>query len=271
MAVRSRALPRPFYDDWWGERRDAAHNLWAFHSALTEPRQPAGKEEENFFKEERAAAEAGEALRAVPEGVWTAAYQSCTDFDLDRGLLGAQVEAACTFATPIRFETSTGLDTFVRLWAVPHGRLLAQLAGHRSSMRRRWVDELSRGFFYLSRLLTLPEDVRADRLFIPEEELRWADVTKGQLREGTVTESIRRLLWKQSVRVRDALAQGQPLLSSLSLRRRYVLKKYWMGALALLNELERRDFDLWSRPLALPWWRRMEVYLQTVFGRTSPR
>jgi len=266
-------LPRPFYDNWWKGRREAAHALWDFHSALTDPSVPdaGGSDVDGFFETQRRAAEAGKALDVVAEPVWDAAYAACSEHDLDRELLGVQVEAARTFVGPVRFETASALDTFVRRWAVPHGRLLGQLADLRSSLRRKRIDELARAFFYLARILRLPEDVREGRLFIPEKELKWAGVAVDELREGTVSERMHRLLWKQCVRVRDALAQGEPIFARLSFRRRYVLKKYWMGALAYLNELERRDFDLWSWSRRLPPWRRFEVYLQVAFGRTSPR
>lgn len=264
---------RPFYNDWWGARRSAAHALWAFHSALTRPSLPVDEDDassvDTFFEGERGRAEAGEPLHVVPESVWTTAYEACEAHGLDRDLLGAQVDAARTFVGPIRFATSDRLDTFVRLWAVPHARLLAGLADIRSSVQRRHVDELARGFFFLGRLLTLPRDVRENRVFIPKEEVEWAGVSVDQLRGGTQAEEMQRLLWKQSVRIRDALAQGAPLMGHLSFRRSYVLKHYWMGALALLNELERRDFDLWSVPLSLSWFRRVQVWLQVVFGRTA--
>ncbi|MFO8100098.1 MAG: squalene/phytoene synthase family protein [Salinibacter sp.] len=266
---------RPFYDNWWGARRSSAHALWAFHSALTDPVVPEPQDDrpsvEAFFDEERDRAKAGASLHVVPEPVWRRAYEACRDHELDQDLLGAQVEAARTFVGRVRFASANTLETFVRLWAVPHARLLAALADLRLSAQRRHVDELARGFFFLGRLLTLPEDVQENRLFVPKEELDWADVSVGQLQDGRVTEGLQRLLWKQSVRVRDALAQGAPLLSTLSVRRKYVLKYYWMGALALLNELERRDFDLWTAPASLSWFRQSQVYLQVLFGRTSIR
>ncbi len=265
---------RPFYDNWWGERRAAADALWAFHSALVQPTVPVPADDaaavDTFFDGERTRAEAGEPLHVVSESVWTAAYEACAAQGLDRTLLGAQVEAARTFVGPIRFATAARLDTFVRLWAVPHARLLAGLAGLQSSAQRRQVDELARGFFLLGRLRTLPRDARANRVFIPTEDLEWAGVSVEQLREGTQADEMQRLLWKQTVRIRDALAQGGALMSVLSFRRSYILKYYWMGALALLNELERRDFDLWSAPLSLSWFRRLQVYLQVMFGRTAP-
>jgi phytoene synthase len=268
-------LPRPFYDQWSRSRRPAAHALWRWHSALSDP-QPLGTNgtetaQEAFFDEERTRAEAGEPMRVLREPVWAEAYEACAAHDLDRSLLAAQVEAARRLCGETRFETSAALKRFVGLWAVPHGRLLAGLAGVNLSVQLNYVDELARGFFHLAHLLRLPLDLEEGRLFVPLETLRQRDVTVGQLRRGEVDEAVQGLLWKESVRVRDALAQGRPLISVLSLRHRFALKRFWVGALELLNELERRDYDLWTHPPELSLFRRVQVYLQTLLGRSVSR
>jgi phytoene synthase len=150
---------------------------------------------------------------------------------------------------------------------VPHARLLAHLAGLTNSVQIGWVDELARGFFHLAHLLRLPADLARGRLFVPLDELRQYEVSAEQLRTGPATEGARRLLWKQSVRARDALQRGRSLADDLGLRKRYALLRYWHGALALLNELDRRDYDLWAAPIELSRLRRLEVYLLMLFGR----
>jgi len=260
-------LPRPFYDAWRPARRPAARALWHWHSALTDPSVPRGTSIDAFFDEERARAEAGDPLRLMPEETWAAAYDVCEAHGLPREWLGAQVEAARLLVGKARFEDAEALDTFVRLWAAPHGRLLAGLAGLTNSVQRSWVDELARGFFLLARLVSLPHDLANDRLFVPLDELRQYDVSPDQLQTGPATESVQRLLWKHSVRVRDALQRGRSLADDLWFWQRYALLRYWYGAIALLDDLDRRDYDLWSEPLELSRVRRFEVYLYVIFGR----
>lgn len=266
-------LPRPFYDQWGRSRRPAAHALWHWHSGLTAPTVDGNdhSDREAFFDAERERAEAGEPLRVLSESVWSDAYAACEEHDLDRSLLAAQVDAARLLVGDTRFETAAEVKRFVGRWALPHARLLAGLAGVELSIHYGYVDELARGFFHLGRLLTLPRDVRSGRLFLPMETLRQKNVTIEQLQAGTVDENVQGLLWKESVRVRDALAQGRPLIASLSLRHRFALKRFWIGALELLDELERRDYDLWSRPLDLSFARRVQVYVQTLLGRSVSR
>jgi phytoene synthase len=261
-------LPRPFYDEWSRRRRPAARALWRWHSALVEPTVPSDASVDPFFDEERTRAEAGEPLRVMPEETWSDAYEACGRHDLNREWLGAQVDAARLQCGITRFESADRLETFVRLWAVPHARLLAHLADLTNSVQMSWVDHLARGFFHLAHLVTLPADLKKERLFVPMDELRQYDVSVDQLRTGPATEAVQRLLWKQSVRVRDALQRGRSLAADLRFRQRYAFWWYWHGALALIEELDRRDFDLWSAPIGLSRFRRLEVYLHMVFGRS---
>lgn len=268
MSERStRDLPRPLYDSWPRRHRGAAHALWHWHSALVEPRVPAGEDADAYFDQQRDHAKRGKPLRVMDESTWSAAYDTCSQYGLDLDLLGAQVDAARCLHGETRFDTVEALETFVRLWALPHARLLAALAGVTNSVQIGWIDELARGFFHAGRLLSLPRDIARDQLFLPMEELRQRDVTLEQLRGGPLDEGVRRLLWKHAVRIRDALAQGRPVIRDLGFRQRYVLKRYWLGAVALVDEVERREFDLWSEPIELSLFRKTQVYLQMVFGR----
>lgn len=266
-------VPRPFYDDWPRAQTDAAHALWHWHSALVAPQAIGGDGTrlavDDFFDEERRRAAHGEPMRLLRESVWRGAFRACDRHALDYDLLAEQVGASQRLQGGVRFDTTGDLEAFVRAWAVPHARLLAGLAEVDNSWQLRHVDELARGFFHAARLITLPSDLDRGRLFLPVADLKQHDVSLDQLRSGTVDENVRRLLWKQTIRIRDALAQGKRLIRDLPFRLRYALKRWWLAALEIVNELERRDYDLWSRPLDLGLFRRLQVYLQTIFGRAS--
>jgi phytoene synthase len=265
------ALPQPLYDLWDPRLRPPIRALWHWHSALAAAQPVASNGTaaslDAFYAEERERAAEGAPMRLLREAVWEDAYAACDSFDLDRELLARQVEAAQRLHGTTRFAEASALKAFVQRWAVSHGRLLAGLAGADNTFQVGYVEELSRGFFHVRRLLTLPDDVAQGRLFLAMEDLNQAGVTVDQLRKGMVDEGMQRLLWKQAVRIRDALAQGQPLMNELSLRLRLALKFWWLAALEMVNEVERRDFDLWSEPVKLSAFRRAHVYLQTAFGR----
>lgn len=274
----SPSLPRLFYDDgpldcvWSRRKRPAARALWHWHLALTDPNLDGIDDAPSaVFKREQERVEAGDPVRIVPPSVWKDAYSACAEHGLDRTELGRQVRAAGAFHGATRFQTPEALETFVRRWAVSHGRLLAQLAGVTLSVQLAYADELARGFFHLARLLRLPADLAEDRLFLPLETLRERDVAVEQLRAGPPDEAVQRVLWREGVRVRDALAQGRPLMSALSLRHRFFLKRAWMGAVELLDVLDRRDYDLWTSPPTLTVGRKLQIYLRMLFGRSGTR
>lgn len=267
-----RDVPRPFYDHGWPRaERPAARALWHWHLHLVHARSPDGADSDAFFEEEQERIREGAPVRLVPESVWQDAYRACDVHGLAKTLLAEQAGVAGRFQGSIRFATQAELDAFVRHWAISHGRLLAQLAGAAHSWQLRYVDEFSRGLFFLGRLMELPHDVERDWLFVPYDEREQAGVSEDLLRRGEVTEGVRRLLWKQSVRIRDAFAHAQPLASELERPYRGAFKRVWLGGLELIDRLERRDYDLWDEPLTLSRWQRVQVWIHAFLGRLAFR
>lgn len=266
-------LPRPFYSEWPRSKAKAAKALWEWHSALSNPLPVGGdgtvSSVKAYFEDERERAAQTEPLRTIREGIWRSAYDAAETHDLDVSLLAEQVGAARFLQGTVRFASTSELEDFARSWVVPHARLLAELAGIDHAWLLKPVDELGRGFFYLGRFLTLPHDLDNGKLFIPISDLRQNDVSVEMLRRGTLNDGVRRIFWKHTIRIRDAFGQGQPLMKDLDFRFRIALKRWWHGALELLNEIERRNFDIWSEPIELSAYRKLQVYLMTVFGRAT--
>lgn len=275
MAHHWSDLPRPFYDDWPRDLRSAGKALWQWHLSLLEVHPPssngAGSAYGELFEDDQQRALRGEPLRLLREPVWRAAYEACEAHDLSLKLLADQVGAAKTLLGPVRFGDVQALNTFVERWAGAHTRLLAGLADATHTWQLRPVDELGRGFFFVGRLMTLPQDVTRDQLFMPRSDLEQYGVQMEQLQTGDLDAGVRKLLWKQSIRARDALGQGQSLIRDLPRMRRFALKRWWHGALEMLNYIERHDFDVWTHPPELSLFRRMQINLQALFGKAAGR
>lgn len=264
-------LPRPLCGGraWSAGRRDASEALWAWQTVLFAGRHaghPPGS-----FEEAARRVEAGEPLTLVPDDVRSAAYRACGEHDLPLALLAQQVRGAARVQPPVRFAEQGERRDMLEALVVPHGRLLANLAGARLRMQQALIDALTLGFFYTGRLVELPRDVAADRLFLPTDMLDQYDVSLGQLRRGDVNENVRRMLWKETVRARDLLARGRALLDELPWRLRYGMKRWWLGALEMLNEIEAREYDVWNQPPHLSRLHRAQVELQAFFGRAGKR
>lgn len=263
-------LPRPFYETpFRGAAREAAQALWAFHLALD--RTAARGEPPSAYEAAAAGVLAGETPALLPAEVGRAAIEAAAAHDLPLERLADQVLQAGRLDGGIRFPDAAALAAFTDGWAGAHGQLLAYLGGARLMLQERLVRELARGFFLVGRLAYLPDDLAQDRLFIPEDVLAQSGVTLEDLRAGRHDAAMQRLLWKQAVRARDALAQGLPLVDDLPRREARGLRAHWLGALEVLRLLEAQGYDVWSKPVRLGPVSRLALRLQLVFGRRAGR
>lgn len=261
-----RSYARPYETGWSSSTRPAAQAFWDWHDALAEAAVPPGPRLEEAYER----AQTGEPLRLVPDSMSTAAYDACAAHGLKRDYLAMQVRALPQHQPPVRFETGADLERFLDRWIVPHGRLLAGLVPGMNQLKRA-TDHLSRGFFYVDTVLHLPAHMDADRLYLPQDDLAQVGLSMWDLQTESTTEPVRKVLWKQMIRARDALARGHAALNRLTWRAKWRLKFWWIRTLELLNEVERRDFDVWSAPITLNRWRTAQVYLQTYIGRATAR
>lgn len=263
-------LPHPFAPDAWPPPlAEAAQALWDWHLHLYHPDIDAAPASgfEAWIREEQRRAARGEAVSIVPRAVAEAAQAACREHGLPTEWLGEQVGASVRWLGPIRFDTTAELNAFVQRWAGSHARLLAHLGGATGAWQQKPVDEMARAFFLTGRLVRLPADLAEDRLFIALEDLQQTGARQLELKAGRVSEPVRRLLWKQAVRVRDAYAQGQELAKDLSGWQRRAFNRWWLGGLEVIGEVERRGYDVWSRPVQLSSVRRFRVRLQALVGK----
>lgn len=267
-------LPQPFGRQAWPKSLStAAASLWDFHLAL-ESLDKTWEKRENatvLLEEEAARVESGKPLRVIPGDICDGAYAACSEHHLPVSLLADQVLVAVRFTQPLRFEGTLDLDRFAQQWVGSHALLLAQLAGQKGRWQRQSIGELAKAFFLTGRLCDLKRDLARDRVFFPIADLRQSGVSIDHLHEGVMSDAMRRLLWKQTVRIRDAFARGLAIGNDLAGWQRRAFRKHWLGGLYLLAEIEHRKYDLWTRPFTLSRWRKTQLQLQVLTGKTSFR
>lgn len=268
-------LYRPFSErEWPAAEREDASRLWQWHLSLRNPQMQETATGENaaFFEREAEKVRQLQPTVLVDHQLTAQVYEILERRRMPATYLADQVVASAAFATgPVRFETKGDLAEFIRLWAASHGRLLAQLADAAHTWQLPHIDDLSRGFFLTGRLLELPRDLSDGRLFIPTSELQHHGLSFERLKKGDPDEAIRRLIWRQTVLARDALASGRLISKELSPRLSRALRRWWFGCLEVLNEIERRKYDVWSRPIEISRIRRFFVLLQMQFSKAAFR
>ncbi len=261
---------KPFLRDGWsGARAEAAAAFWGWHNALREAALSDDSLDEEDFALEADRVEATLFTRLLDADRVRAAADALASFDLERSLLASQVRSAGRLTRPLDFYDAEDVRRFADSWAVPLARLLAGIAGADRTWQLPYIDALGRAFFLLGRLVDVPSDAKRSHCFFSADEMSFFGVSESDLREGPPSENVKKLLWKQSVRIRDLFAQALPLVRDLPRRQAAAFKIWWLGGLEVLNIVERRQFDVWSSPVLIGTLRRLQVRYQSRFSRLA--
>lgn len=188
-------------------------------------------------------------------------------YDLPLEWFYDQLDAAHYFYGGFKFQDAKQLKDFVNSWEAPHTYLLGKLADAAYTWQRNLLNEFAMAFFIVNGLLHLKEDLKQNRLFIPDSEMHHAEATLEQLKKGELTSGLERLLWKQTIRARDAFAQGQPLIKELDRKYRGAVKKNWLTALEYINEIEKRKYDVWTEPITLSSMQKFQIFVLSWIGK----
>jgi phytoene synthase len=121
--------------------------------------------------------------------------------------------------------------------------------------------------FQLTNILRdLKEDSLAGRCYLPLEDLRRFGVTPDELRHGGDALGYQQLMQFEVDRARQFYADAQPLLKWLSPEGRRVQKAMFRTYGGLLDEIERRKFDVQSSRVRLPRWIKWTTGVRCLVG-----
>ncbi len=262
-------IDRPFYSDpWKGDMEEAARALWDFRDAV---RLAAlgGRHRDVDWVREAARFRETRLTDVVDADLVDRVMRAVTRYELDPSHVASQLESAGRLSGRIRFDSLNEQRQFMAGWVHPHGRLLAGLAKVSGPLYVEYVDALGSAYFLLGHLMELPRDLERDHLFIPADELLAFGVEEGDLRAGPPGESVKKLLWKQCVRIRDYFARALPLSRDLPRRYRFGFRRWWLGGLEVVNAIERRKYDVWREPVQISRYHRAQARFQARFARMS--
>jgi phytoene synthase len=115
------------------------------------------------------------------------------------------------------------------------------------------------------------EDLRRGRVYLPEESLRRFGVDRDRLARGVVDEPIRNLLAWEIERARRLYADAAPGIDLVHPTSRDCLRTAQTLYAGILDEIERADYDVFSRRIRVPLHRRATVGLTGLRGSWTVR
>lgn len=113
------------------------------------------------------------------------------------------------------------------------------------------------------------EDARAGRIYLPLEDLDRFGVSPEDLQASNLSDRLRKLLAFEARRAYDFYAKAWPLGRLIAPVGRPVLAAIVNLYRALLDEITRRDFDVWGPRIALPAWRKAAITVKALSGQIA--
>ena len=150
---------------------------------------------------------------------------------------------------------------------MPRALLLGQCYGYRKGWHQKRLKELARGTLLLGILLHAPSfAVATNHTLIPIDQLQAKGLRVSDLAKPP-SEPLKRVLWRLSVRARDAFAQGRDFVDDLPRQQARHFKQWWIHAVFLLGDLERHDYDVQKVSPSLNRLNRLHILWMSLFGK----
>ncbi len=151
-----------------------------------------------------------------------------------------------------RYQTFDELAGYCRRVASTVGLMCVEIFGARDPRSRDYAFNLGLALQLTNIIRDVAVDLKNGRVYLPQEDLAKFGVTEADLRAGTVTPEIRRLLAYQVQRTRRFYAAAA--LSKPAAAARQLVAAEIMGGIYFetLRRIERRQFDVFTEVIRAP-------------------
>jgi squalene synthase HpnC len=148
-----------------------------------------------------------------------------------------------------RYGTFEELVGYCALSADPVGELVLRVFEAATPERIALSNRVCTGLQLVEHWQDVAEDYGRGRVYLPAEDLERFGVAEQELGGCTATSGFKRLMAFEVARARRLLAEGAPLIRTLSGRAAFAVAAFVAGGRSALAAIERADFDvLGSRP-----------------------
>lgn len=198
-------------------------------------------------------------------------------FNLPRDAFEALIEGVEMDVIPRRYENFEDLYEYCIRVASAVGLICLEIFGYREPESRQYATELGVALQLTNILRDVPGDLSRGRVYIPQVEMRQHGCTEDDLRRemtsaghGVQSSAVKALLRQQAGRAREYYARAAAALPPQDARR--LVAAEIMGAIysAILDRIERRDYDVFSSVVRIPRPRRALI-AATTWARTMIR
>lgn len=142
------------------------------------------------------------------------------------------------------YDTWEQLAGYCELSANPVGELVLGVFGLATPERIARSDEICTALQLAEHCQDVGEDFRADRVYLPAEDLARFGASESDLAKPSASPALREVLRFEVARARALLDSGSALVRTLAGRGRLAVAGFIAGGRAALDAIERADFDV---------------------------
>lgn len=203
--------------------------------------------------------------------LWPAVADTVRRHAIPTSYLNAVIDGVEMDIEPRPFRTFDELHRYCYHVASAVGLCCLSIWGYRSEGGR--AERLAESCGVALQLTNILRDVREDalagRVYLPREDLDRFGVSRDDLAHGPLNDSLRALLAFEGGRARAFYEESRPLVHLIEPVGRPVFRAIVEIYRALLDEITRRDYEVFSGRVSLPSWRKTMIALRALVG--SPR
>ncbi len=185
--------------------------------------------------------------------------------------LRAVIEGVRSDLSPVTFATFEELNAYCYRVAGAVGLCCIHIWGFTDPRAEGAAVDCGTAFQLTNILRDLGEDARMGRVYLPAEDLERFGYTLEDIRSGCRDERFARLMEFEVTRAREYYTKSEALFDWLSPTGRPILRAMLRIYGGLLGQIERRGYDVYTRRVELPRWRKAVIAARAVFEQRSVR
>lgn len=220
---------------------------------------PLGTEEERDQARERLTAWRAEIHACFSPGIWPRTPQGIAlmpyvrMFRFSKRLFDDLIDGVAMDIGPrARYRTFKELHQYCYRVASTVGLICIDIFGAREADSRDYAVDLGVALQLTNILRDVPKDLERGRLYIPMEDMERFRCTESMLQDQWRTAPVIALLRHQAERARHYFFRAARLLPRRERRRLAAAEIMGATYYALLNEIERRNYDVFTETVRLP-------------------
>jgi len=160
------------------------------------------------------------------------------------------------------YATFDDLLTYCRYSANPVGRIVLHLVCTPTAEQLTWSDSICTGLQLANFWQDVQRDKSIGRCYIPQDVAQWFGIDLTDLHDSS---DFRRMMKVLVADARDRFDAGRPLVESVSKKLRADLSLILRGGLAILDAIERIQYNVLEKRPVLSRWTKLRLLLQTLW------